>query len=145
MAERVLQVLIANGAQRAMVFCGDDGLDELTTTTTSHVFESRGAAITSYVLDPSALGLRISQPDELSGGDAKFNAEAVHSVLGGELGAVRDISVLNAAAALQVADLAVDWESGLAMAVSALDSGAASSTLARWRSTALDAAAGEVQ
>ena len=144
MAERVLEVLIANGAIRAMVFCGDDGLDELTTTTTSQVFELRDGSVSSYQFDPSTVGLARASHAALMGGDAAHNAAAVHAVLNGEMGAVRDIAVVNAAAALQVADLAQSWESGIALAERAVDSGAARDTLERWRTVALDAVGEDV-
>ncbi len=133
MARRVLAVLVANGADHAMVFCGDDGLDELTTTTTSHVVEYRDGETLEYVLDPTDFGIALATPAALLGGDPIYNAGIIERVLAGEQGAPRDIAVLNAGAALQVAGLAPNWETAVALAEGAIDSGAANDRLARWR------------
>ncbi len=136
MAQRVAHVLAANGAEHAMVFCGADGLDELTTTTTSHVIEFRDGEYREYELDPTAYGFARVAPIALVGGDAQHNAGVVNDVLSGQPGPARDIAVLNASAALQVAGLADGWEAGVSMAQAAIDSGAGASTLQTWRTLA---------
>src|SRR5688500_16302096 len=108
MAERMLGVLQASGATRSQVVYGADGLDELTTTTTSTVHELSADGASSYEVDPEALGLALAQPDELLGGDAPTNAESARRVLAGDAGPHRDIVVLNAAAGFVVADRAKD-------------------------------------
>lgn len=129
MAERMVGVLAARGAERALVVHGDDGLDELTTTTTSRVVELRGGEVRSYVVDPDALGLAPAPREALVGGDPATNAELARRVLGGEEGPHRDIVCLNAAAALVVAGLVEGLEDGLELAGSTLDDGKAAGAL----------------
>jgi anthranilate phosphoribosyltransferase len=88
----------------ALVFRGDDGLDELTTTGHSRVWEIRGD-IHEHDLDPRDLGIPLADIDDLLGGDAQHNAEVVRRVLDGDKGAVRDIVLLNAAAGIVSYDL----------------------------------------
>ncbi len=133
MAQRVAAVLVANGAEHVMVFCGHDGLDELTTTTTSFVIEHHAGATREYELDATTLGLPLVELRDIRGGDAAMNAGVIDQVLSGTTGAARDIAVLNASAALQVAGLVTTWEAGIELAGAAIDSGAASKTMAAWR------------
>jgi anthranilate phosphoribosyltransferase len=130
MAERMLGALCELGTQRALVFRGDDGLDELTTTTTSTVNELlEGGELRSYTLDPAALGLAPATTADLVGGDATQNAMRVQAVLAGETGPVRDIAVLNAAAAIVVADIAPDIGAGMEAATAAIADGSATKVL----------------
>jgi anthranilate phosphoribosyltransferase len=129
MAERVIAVLQANGAEHAWVFHGDDGLDELTTTTTSTVYELRDGDIRRFTLDPADAGIARSDARDLAGGSAAANADAVRAVLDGKPGAVRDVALVNAAAALVIADL---FAAGLDRAREALDTGAAARVLDDW-------------
>ena len=131
-------VLAARGVN-ALVFHGGDGLDELTTTTTSAVWVVHGSAVAAAELDPAELGLPRSRPADLRGGDAAHNAAVMRAVLAGEAGPVRDIVLLNAAAALAAnegvprpEDLYPALSAGLARAAQAIDSGAAAELLARW-------------
>ena len=133
MAQRVANVLVANGAEHVMVFCGGDGLDELTTTTTSHVIEYRDGVTSQYELDATNLGIARVDLAALQGGDARLNAEVIEQVLGGAPGPARDIAVLNAAAAVQVGGIAATWDDGVAIAKRSIDSGAASKTFDSWR------------
>ena len=127
----------------ALVFRGDDGLDELTTTGHSHIWEVSRGLVTEHDLDPRELGIPLAKIEDLVGGDAQHNAGVVHAVLGGDLGPVRDIVLLNAAAGLVSFALANDpaqaqqpivkrFREQLAVAASAIDSGAARATLAQW-------------
>ncbi|MWV49712.1 anthranilate phosphoribosyltransferase [Rathayibacter sp. VKM Ac-2803] len=127
----------------ALVFRGDDGLDELTTTGHSHIWEVSRGSVVEHDLDPRDLGLRRASIDELRGRDAAYNAGVVRATLAGEEGAVRDIVLLNAAAGLIAYDLARDpalirtsildrFRSALDRAASAVDSGAATAKLAEW-------------
>ena len=121
----------------AWVFHGDDGLDELTTTTTSHVWAVEEGAVREFTVDPARFGVGGGTTEGLRGGDAAHNADVVRRLLGGETGPVRDAVVLNAGAALAVhaADAGTDDErlaAGIERAAAALDSGAARSTLDRW-------------
>jgi anthranilate phosphoribosyltransferase len=129
MAERVLGVLQANGAERAMVVYGDDGLDELTTTGPSNVLELVDGSVRQYSLDPASLGLGGGTRHGLRGGDAAANASRVRAILAGEAGPQRDIALLNASAALQIAGIVSSWDEGVRAAAASIDSGAASAVL----------------
>jgi anthranilate phosphoribosyltransferase len=123
----------------AWVFRGDDGLDELTTTTTSRIWLVTGGAVVEAQIDPTELGLPLSRPGDLRGGDAEHNADVVRRVLAGEPGPVRDAVLLNAAAAIAVhsgddGPLVGQLETGLGRAREAVDSGAAEQALSRWAS-----------
>ncbi len=130
-AERMLASLRLHGSKRAWVVHGN-GLDELTTTGSSTVLALDGDAVRSFSIDPVALGLAPAILDELVGGKPDFNADVVRRVLGGEHGAHRNIVLLNAAAALVVADTASSLEKGLITATESIDSGSAQATLAKW-------------
>ena len=121
----------------AWVFRGDDGLDELTTTTTSTIWRVHAGEVTTSTLDPADLGLPRATTEDLRGGDAEHNAEVVRRVLAGERGPVRDAVVLNAGAALAVHgapddDVAESLAAGVARAAEAIDTGAAQAALDRW-------------
>src|SRR5680860_82693 len=127
----------------ALVFRGDDGLDELTTTGHSHVWEVSRGLVTEHDIDPRDLGIKRSHMSDLVGGDAAYNAGIVRSVLAGEKGAVRDIVLLNAAAGLVAFDLANDpsevqvaildrFRDKMRVAAAAIDSGAGADKLDRW-------------
>ncbi len=130
-AEKVAGVLAERGAPRAMVVHGDDGLDELTTTTTSTVHELRDGEVRSYTFDPSELGLSRAEPSALRGGDPEENARIAHELFQGAAGPVRDIVSLNAAAGLVVAGSVDDIAEGLVLAGEAIDDGRAKATLER--------------
>ena len=121
----------------AWVFRGDDGLDELTTTTTSSLWVVHDGEVTTATIDPAALGLAPATTEDLRGGDAPHNADVVRRVLAGERGAVRDAVLLNAGAALAVhdepgAEPVVALVAGMERAARAVDSGAAAATLQHW-------------
>lgn len=134
----VLARAFAKRGSRALVFRGDDGLDELTTTTTSQVWRVRGSAVTTHTVDPRDFGISLSTADDLRGGDPAYNADVVRRLLAGEKGPVRDAVVLNAGAALAVYetdagdDLRDELSAGMARAAEAIDSGAAQGVLDRW-------------
>jgi len=131
MAEKMLGVLEANGAQRALVVFGHDGLDELTITTTSTVMELADGSVRTYAVDPAELGLAPASLDDLRGGDAALNATLARRVLDGTPGPHRDIVLLNAAAGIVAAGLAADLTEGFEQARLALDSGKAAGVLDR--------------
>lgn len=127
----------------ALVFRGDDGLDELTTTGHSHVWEVSRGLVTEHDIDPRDLGIPRARMSQLVGGSPAHNAGVVHDVLAGQTGAVRDIVLLNAAAGLVAYDLAHDpaqslvsilerFRAKLAVAAVAIDSGAGAAKLAQW-------------
>lgn len=140
LAEKMLAVLQRNGATSAMVVYGHDGLDELTTTTTSTVLELRDGQVQSITVDPVALGLPAATADQLRGGDAAANAELASRILAGERDPHRDIVLLNAAAGVVVAGLAADLAEGLEVAAAALDDGRAAGVLERLVATSKAAA-----
>jgi anthranilate phosphoribosyltransferase len=131
MADRVAAVLAANGAVRAMVVFGHDGLDELTTVTSSTVVDLRDGDVSRYDVDPATLGIAPARLADLVGGDVAANADLARRVLAGEPGPHHDIVVLNAAAGLVVAGLADDLAGGAELARASLRSGAAASALER--------------
>jgi anthranilate phosphoribosyltransferase len=129
MAEPMLQVLVARRAERAMVVHGDDGMDELTTTTTSSVLEYVDGEVRRWSLDAADYGLaRASRADLAIDGPAE-SAAAARRVLNGERGPHRDIVVLNAGAALVVAGLVASVDEGVAAASVSLDEGRAADVL----------------
>src|SRR6267378_4095880 len=97
MAATMLGTLRVLGTERAMVFSGDDGLDELTTTTTSTVHELIDGNLHEFKIDPLHVGIARSEAAQLCGGDAATNAGVLRDVLAGDAGPCRDIAVLNAA------------------------------------------------
>lgn len=127
--EPVAQVLGRLGSERAWVVHGSDGLDELTTTGATFVAEWKDGRVTTFEVTPEDAGLKRATPDQLKGGDADTNAAAIRDVLAGRPGAYRDIVVLNAAAALVVADKAEDIRQGAVLAAAAIDEGKAAATL----------------
>ena len=127
----------------ALVFRGDDGLDELTTTGHSHIWEVSRGSVTEHDIDPLELGIPRAKIADLLGGDAVHNAAVARAVFGGERGAVRDIVLLNAAAGLVSFDLAKDpaqlqipilsrFRDKMAVAAEVVDSGAAAAKLDQW-------------
>jgi anthranilate phosphoribosyltransferase len=136
MAPVMAGVFAMRGAD-AWVFRGDDGLDELTTTTTSSLWVVTGGEVRTATIDPAAHGLAAATTEDLRGGDATHNAQVVRRLLDGEPGPVREAVLLNAGAALAVYDAPggpVDetLAAGIAKAREAVDSGAAKATLDRW-------------
>jgi anthranilate phosphoribosyltransferase len=136
MAPLMAGVLARRGVD-AWVFRGDDGLDELTTTTTSQAWLVHDGIVTPATVDPAALDIARSEAGDLRGGDVAHNADVVRRVLGGERGPVRDAVLLNAAAALAVyeqpaATVEEALPTAFARAAESIDSGAADGVLARW-------------
>ena len=133
----IMALVFARRGRDAWVFRGDDGLDELTTTTTSTIWMVGDGAVDEVVLDPAALGLPVARTADLRGGDTEHNADVVRRLLAGERGPVRDAVLLNAGAALAVhaADSGDPVEriaAGMQRAADAVDSGAAAAVLERW-------------
>jgi anthranilate phosphoribosyltransferase len=129
-------VFAARGVD-AWVFRGDDGLDELTITTTSTVWRVHAGEVVTGTVDPTTYGLALAPVEALRGGDVAQNADVVRRLLAGETGPVRDAVLLNAGAALVVYDAPADppekaLAAGIARAAEAVDSGAAKATLDRW-------------
>lgn len=132
LAEKIAGVLAQVGAEHALVFHGFDGLDELTVTGPSHVWEVRRGQVSMYEFDPADVGIDYAHPQDLVGGDVEVNRAIADGVIDGKPGAPRDAVLLAAGAALYAADHAPDIPAGIATATEAIDSGRARSTLERW-------------
>ena len=136
----VLAGVLAGRGSSALVFHGEDGLDELTTTAPSTVWVVHRGAVSQTRFDPADIGIARSTPEDLRGGDPAHNAEVARAVVSGQqAGPVRETVLLNAAAALAAAagvpgpdELQAALADGYARAASAIDSGAADATLQRW-------------
>jgi anthranilate phosphoribosyltransferase len=135
----ILAGVLAGRGCSALVFHGEDGLDELTTTGSSQVWVVHDVVVSEVRFDPSTLGIARSRPEDLRGGDAAHNASVAHAVLSGERGPVRDTVLLNAAAALAASagvprpgELPAALRAGYQLAAHALDSGSAQALLERW-------------
>ncbi|HXF74173.1 MAG TPA: anthranilate phosphoribosyltransferase [Actinomycetota bacterium] len=135
----VAEVLARRGT-RAKVVRGEDGLDELTTTGPTVVFDVRDGAVARGTLDPADLGIPRAAAEDLRGGDARENARIARAVLAGEGGPRRDVVLLNAGVALEVAGLAASVEEGVELAARAVDSGRAAELLERWAEVSRSAA-----
>jgi anthranilate phosphoribosyltransferase len=125
------EVLGRLGTERAWIVHGSDGLDEITTTSTTHVAELKDGRIRQFEVTPEAAGLARAKPADIKGADAATNAAAITELLAGRPSPYRDIVLLNSAAALVVAGKAEDLKAGAAMAAKAVDSGSAKATLAQ--------------
>ena len=119
------------GAERALVVCGSDGMDEITTTGITHAVELRDGQTRAFEIDPSEAGIPIASEEALKGGDPDFNAAAIRRLLDGEAGAFRDIVLLNAGAAIMLADKADTLAAGAEQAADSIDSGRARAALER--------------
>ncbi|MER5887727.1 anthranilate phosphoribosyltransferase [Streptomyces sp. NPDC001941] len=129
--------VFAERGNSSLVFRGDDGLDELTTTATSRVWVVRDGAVSEQVFDPRDVGLDLVPVEALRGADASYNADVARRLLAGERGPVRDAVLLNSAAALVAlepgsGDLAAQLRAGMERAAQSIDSGAARAALERW-------------
>jgi anthranilate phosphoribosyltransferase len=133
--ERMLPLMaevLARRGTRAKLFRGEDGLDELTTTGSSVVLDVRDGKVFQSRLDPTEHGIPRASPDDLRGGDPADASRVARGVLGGEQGPKRDVVLLNAGAALEVAGAAADLDEAIALASASLDDGSAGRTLERW-------------
>ena len=129
LADLVARALLMLGADRAWVVHGVDGIDEISTTGYTRVLECRDGTVHAFYVHPAEFGIPKASPVDLQGGDAAQNASIVHDVLDGQRGAARDVVLLNAGAALFVAGAVSSVRDGIGMAASAVDRGAAKTTL----------------
>jgi anthranilate phosphoribosyltransferase len=138
---------MAARGRTALVFRGEDGLDELTTTGASKIWQVSGGEVIEFELNPGKFGLAKASIDQLLGGDAQSNAETTNKLFAGERSgsfqAIRDIVVLNAAGGVVAYELAKDasrseldldirFEDAILRVSNALDSGAAQAKLTEW-------------
>jgi anthranilate phosphoribosyltransferase len=128
-AALMARALAELGVERAFIVHGHDGLDEVSTTGPTDVWDVSTGRVEKLLWTPADFGVKRATLDALQGGDAARSAAIIQSVLAGEPGAARDIVLVNAAAGLLVADLAADLKSAFAKASQAIDSKAASATL----------------
>lgn len=128
----VAEALVRLGRRHACVFRGEDGLDELTTTGPSQLWEIRDGRATRSLFDPASLGIPRARREDLAGGEVEENVAVAEAVLAGEPGPAADVVALNAAAALYVAGIARSLADGLSMARDVLASGAARKLRDRW-------------
>jgi anthranilate phosphoribosyltransferase len=139
----LLAGVLARRGNSALVFRGQDGLDELTVTTSSTVWTAHAGTVVEEAFDPREIGIALAPVEALRGADAAYNAGVARKLLGGESGPVRDAVLLNAGATLAALDaldtpagtlapLADRLAGGVARAAESLDSGAAAATLERW-------------
>lgn len=129
----VAEALGQLGLERALVVHGQDGMDELTTTTGSWAASLEDGRVREIEIRPEEIDLPKASIADLKGADAAHNARAIEDVVAGKKSAFRDIVVLNSAAALLVAGKARDLKEGAALAVQSIDSGKAAETLAALR------------
>ena len=129
--EPLANVLKNLGSERAYVVHGSDGLDEITTSGPTAVAALENGKVTTFEIKPEDVGLAVSKPEQLRGGDAVSNAAALKDVLKGKKGPFRDVALLNAAAAIVVAGKAKDLKEGVAVATKSVDSAEAEGRLDR--------------
>ncbi len=125
------QTLSAMGSEAAWITHGADGLDEISITGLTHVMALANGVLRDFEIAPREAGVPLSSLSEIQGGDATINAAAIHRLLEGEKGAYRDIVLMNAGAALVIAEKAKDIQSGVTLAAASIDSGAAKDKLER--------------
>lgn len=126
----VAEALGQLGLERALVVHGQDGMDELTTTTASWAASLENGRVSEIEIVPEEIGVPRASIERLKGSDAVHNAEEIKKVLGGERNAFRDIVLLNSAAAIMVAGKASDMKEGAALAAASIDTGKAAQALA---------------
>jgi anthranilate phosphoribosyltransferase len=132
LADKLAQALLRLGAEHVLVVRGDDGLDEVSPSTTTQVFEIHDGAVMRRSVSPADAGLPMHPAASMRGSSPIDNAAVMRRVLSGEPGPLRDFTVLNAAAALVAADLAPNLKAAAGLAAGAIDSGAARERLDAW-------------
>ncbi|MDP4181745.1 MAG: anthranilate phosphoribosyltransferase [Bacillota bacterium] len=131
LTETLAKVLLKLGVERAMVVNGLDGMDEITTTTSTKISEVKDGEVCTFELEPEEYGMKIASKGDLTGGDAKANGEIILSIFKGDKGPKRDIVLLNSAAALYVGKKAGSIKEGIKIAAKIIDSGNAMEKLDR--------------
>jgi anthranilate phosphoribosyltransferase len=129
--ETIAEALVGLGSVRAMVVAAADGLDELSLSSRTRVIEVADGGTSEWFVEPGQFGIAPAGLETVAGGSPEENAAAVRGVLAGDPGPRRDLTVLNAAAAIYLGGLAADLDEGAAKAAEAIDSGAAANVLER--------------
>lgn len=119
----IAEVLLRLGTEKAMVICGKDGLDEITTTAITYVSEIKEGKITDYIMDPNEYGIARAKPEDIIGFSAKENAKIIIDIFKGKKGYKRDIVVINTAAALYVGKVVENIRDGIVLSEKLLDNG----------------------
>jgi anthranilate phosphoribosyltransferase len=122
---KLAQVLQQLGSEHVLVVCGADGMDEISFTGDSHVAELKNGQVTEYTINPAQFGLPVHQLASIQIDNAEQSKAMILAVLNGELGAARDIVLLNAGAAIYVAGLADSLAAGIKKAAEVIDQGLA--------------------
>ncbi len=125
LVEPLAHVLKNLGLKKALVVHGLDGLDEITTTSTTSIAEYNGQEILSYDISPEEIGIKQADPKDLEGGDVKRNAAIIEDILKGDRGPKRDIVLLNAAYAFYLVEKVKNITEGIQLAQEIIDSGKA--------------------
>ena len=123
LTEPLANVLLELGSERAMVVHGEGGLDEISTLGKTTISELKNGAVSTYEFDHLSVGVPATSIREIAGGDAEFNAQIVREIISGKKSPQRDITVLNAGAALYVAGMASTLKEGIGLANESIDSG----------------------
>jgi anthranilate phosphoribosyltransferase len=129
--ETIAEALVSLGSVRALVLAAEDGLDVISLASPTRVIEVADGGTAEWFVEPGQFGLAPADLDSVAGGDPAENAAATRAVLAGEPGPKRDLTLLNAAAAIYVGGLVPDLEQGVAKAADSVDSGAAVDVLER--------------
>jgi len=119
------------GMLHAFVVHGKDGLDEITTTAATLMYEVKGSTVTRKEVHPQDFGVHLAKPEDLKGDNLQHNCDIARSVLGGAPGPQRDIVLVNASAALVAAGKAANFLEGMQLAAESIDSEAAARKLAK--------------
>lgn len=127
--EMMAEALIELECERAFVVSADDGLDEFSIASPTRVIEVAEGATVEWTVDPAEVGLVAAPIERIAGGSPEENAEVTRTVLAGETGPAREVTLLNAAAAIALGGLADDLSAGIERAANAIDSGAAGEKL----------------
>ena len=131
MADKMIRVLAALGAEYAFVVHGEDGLDEVTTTAPTYIQRLRDGEVTHAEFTPEDFGIERGRISDLQGGDVADNVEIMRGILDGEQGPARDAALVNAAVGIVAAGIADGFVEGVAVARESVDGGAAREILAR--------------
>jgi anthranilate phosphoribosyltransferase len=133
--EKIATALGELGCDHVLVVHGDDGLDDISPTGPTRIWELREGSVRGTSIDPASLGLPVGTILDIESGDAQANAATARSIVGGESGPRRTAVVMNAGAALFVGGLVGSIREGVVRATAAIDSGAATATLERFVAT----------
>ena len=128
----IAEVLGNLGTKRAWVVHGRDGLDEITTTSATDIAVLDNGTVTEKTISPEDFGLNIARAEDLKGGNAQENAEALRALLSGEKNAYRDIVLANTSAVLNISAKANDLKDGVSLAAKAIDNGDALKVLDKY-------------